>query len=396
MKFFLMATIIAEASKADSCTGAACGESATMLQFGGRDLKSRATGHRKNSVSLLYNSAVQLLREGATPEVVTFSDESLKEISGPVKQAILDAHESDEKRLAELFPGFQTVLDNYNKYKAQVVTERANNEADSIKHKKCREDQATLCKNHNECRLEEAKRWKIYEAKASAFQTVLTVDTEACTDATKDVTKNSISVFKDNLADIAAAGQTVKDKWTEHYDKMEECNGIEAEHTKKKTEECDIQQRELEENICANHKLHELSSSEALSEWTLVSNNWVSLTTAVKEEEALRKNEFIAVHEVECLLENIRERGGQPCSDTKDDDGNDEADKVISHCRDAMVDVGNWTITIAVPPAAPVILEDRAFPCTDAFREEHYASLQGDCHEIAECRVCNTATETEN
>lgn len=394
MKFFLMATIIAEASKADSCTGAACGESATMLQFGGRDLKSRATGHRKNSVSLLYNSAVQLLREGATPEVVTFSEESLKEISGPIKQAILDAHKSDEQRLAELFPGFQTVLDNYNTYKAQVLEERAKNEADSIKHKTCREDQATLCREHNECRLEEARRWEIYEAKASAFQTVLTSDTEACTNATKDVTKDSIDVFKENLADIAAAGQTIATKWTEHHEQMETCNGIEADHAKKKIEDCDTQQRELEEAICANHKLHELSSSEALSEWGLVSRNWATLTAAVKEEEAIRKNEFIAVHEVECLVQNIRERGGQPCSDKKDDNGNDEADKVISHCRDATVDVGNWTITIADPPAAPVILEDRAFPCTDSFHEEHYASLQGECHEIAACRVCETATES--
>jgi hypothetical protein len=326
--------------------------------------------------------------------VVTFSSESLKQISGPVKQAVLEAHTSDVNRLADLYPEFQKVLDNYKTYKDQVVSKRGANTQRSGEHVSCRNAQAQLCSSHAECRAEQARRWRTYLTEATAFQTVLTSE-ETCTNATSQVTKDSISVFKEKLEDIEEAGQKTVEKWQHHHDKMLECDGIEEQHSQKKAG-CDTQQRELEQAVCENHRLHQLSRAEVLNEWSLITTSWATLTSAVKQEEEIRKNEFAALHEVECLLENIRERGGQPCSEKKDEAGQDEADLVVSHCRDEVVDLSNWTITIQAPPAAPVIPADRAFPCTSDFLDEHYKDLHGDCHELAPCDPCQEVFDSQS
>jgi hypothetical protein len=337
---------------------------------------------------------VRLLKQGATPEVITFTETSLEEIKGVVIPAIHAEHDSDKTSLETIYKNFETIAANYTNQKSQVEADRAAVTAKSTTHSSCRALLKDTCEEHN---TEEAKRqrfWTSYKAKTDEYLEAVRGEGDGpgvCPPKhdnvyDEDVDEAGSSDQRGHYESIVATGKLRFEAWDTHKTQKEKAEALEAKRNREETQ-CNADQTSLEQAACSVHMLHQLTKTFLQDEWKIALDTYSSETEKVKEREEERKAEFESLAEVQCLLGKIKERGGKPCDDSEEAN---EAEKAIEACKDkhelssdpAMADL---TLEYPDPPSQPSVPEDEAYPCSDAFKTKYYSGLDDACHYLKPC-----------
>ena len=84
-------------------------------------------------------SATTMLKNGATPAVVDFAEETLNEVSGVVIPAIINESENDQRFIYSLHSRFQVIRDALAKDNQNVFQLNAEEQTLSGQHKHCRD-----------------------------------------------------------------------------------------------------------------------------------------------------------------------------------------------------------------------------------------------------------------
>lgn len=397
MKWILIAALMQ--ARAEQCTGGSCAESATLLQVqnrGERKQHQSATEHSVHAarVSALYESAVRLLKQGATPEVVTFTETSLEEIKSTVLPAIHAEHASDKNSLETIFLNFEKIAANYTTQKGKVEDDRKAVTEKASVHSTCRGLLKDICDEHL---TEEAKRqrlWTAYKGKTDEYLEAVHGDGSVpnlCPPKHANIYDEDVDEVgnedqRGHYESIVDAGKVRFEAWDAHKVQKEKTEALESQRNHKETE-CNADQSSLEQAACSVHSLHHLTKSFLQDEWHIALSTWESETTQVKAREEARKAEFASLAEVQCLLGKIKERGGRPCDDSEEAG---EAEKAIEECSDKHAllsdpEIEDLTLEYKEVPNQPSPPEDEVYPCTDGFKAKYYSGFDGACYYLKPC-----------
>jgi len=107
-----------------------------------QDVKKQLKTHRKTDskpLAGLLESAKGFLKNGATPDVVSFADETLAEVTGIVIPAILDESRTDQAYIYTEHAKFQQLLDELRDASSQIRSVEAEQTTASEEHRDCRD-----------------------------------------------------------------------------------------------------------------------------------------------------------------------------------------------------------------------------------------------------------------
>ena len=94
---------------------------------------------KKPAMQALMESATTMLKNGATPAVVDFAEETLNEVSGVVIPAIINESENDQRFIYSLHSRFQVIRDALAEDNQNVFQLNAEEQTLSGQHKHCRD-----------------------------------------------------------------------------------------------------------------------------------------------------------------------------------------------------------------------------------------------------------------
>jgi len=117
---------------------------------------------KKPAVASLMESAKSFLKNGATPDVVEFADATLQEIEAIVIPAIINESLSDQAFIYSLHSRFGDIRATLSADNQEVFQLNAEEQAESVAHKSCRDLQAVACTNKRNCEMELYRRWTVW------------------------------------------------------------------------------------------------------------------------------------------------------------------------------------------------------------------------------------------
>ena len=100
--------------------------------------------HKENkskAINNLLQSATQMLKNGATPDVVDFAQATLTEITSIVLPAIINASDTDQILVTTTFSMFETALAEVEAGNNRVKTAHDQERSLSASHKTCRDSE---------------------------------------------------------------------------------------------------------------------------------------------------------------------------------------------------------------------------------------------------------------
>lgn len=115
----------------DVCTSADC-EASAMVQRINR--KQTAPG----PLTQLLQSTTKMLREGSTPAVIVFVDDTLTEIENDIIKNILKNHEADQKFIDDQLAELQNIVTTYDEKVLELKVYETAEEKTHTNHVECR------------------------------------------------------------------------------------------------------------------------------------------------------------------------------------------------------------------------------------------------------------------
>lgn len=346
------------------------------------------------TIADMRKSAFKLLKEGGTPEVVSWADTALNEIKNDVETAIIAAHDEEEQLVNDNYARFAPISDNFAQQVAILTGLQSDTIAASSVHVTCRQEQCRLFNVLTNCREEEDEKLIERDDKETAF---ITARTGECA---LDVNNNTYIAFHERPGGRGVS-TTLKDHSVEayktafvelkravgaHQDKHAECEQKETD-VQIKMNECNELKQKLESASCASHSHLVTSYSTMVALWELLEAEYLDITATVTAAMDQRKIEWETLAEVKCLLNKVKERGGKPC------EAEEDAGDIAEDCKQAAKDSSALNITIPSVPTQPARPHEPPHPCTDDFVQAEYLNHEtwghGHCYEsLPACQVC--------
>lgn len=356
----------------------------------------------------LFHSTENLLRSGATPEVVKLASETLDEIKETVIPAIEEAHKNDVAKIASGLATFDHAQADYTLQLEELANLRATDRSFSQQHTTCRDRERGDCELAAECERKRQQLWNVYMEKKDVYtQVIVQIHDRQCVLLEKETwdypvnghTSDPIggthmvhSSWKtrnetvDEFGEFKIAGAeyfVAKNEYDEHY---KVCVQRNATHDAT-TAECNGGQSQLEISACARSSRRLEVVEDLASVWQARVDSYAELVAAVKLLEEDRKKEFTTLATVECLLDRIHERGGQGC-----DESTGEANQEIGKCQDLNTDTTDLNLEYPEAPPKPADPDIFPEPCDDTWETEEYGTLTGFCFEnLQPCASCSLA-----
>jgi hypothetical protein len=367
-------------------------ESATMLQVGGASTgKGRSTGKvaRTGQAAGLYASTLKMLREGATPEVVTFSEEAVKDIQTTVYAAMDAEHKRDQDELLREHATFDTIRKKYMEDAQKIVGSlTALVTADKTAHDSCRSEEEKKCDKYHD---EEEKRktlWQSFKSADAEFE-AKTDEQQWCGDAETDMEAQHTK-----FQSYEAAGKTRFEAWDSH--ESQRVTALASLHElEEQSTTCRTKQAQFERSSCNRFADWQTAKLIMESTWNAATETYNSMVDSVKQKTGDRNAEYSTLEEVKCLLSDIKERGGKPCEEQADGTS-EEADKVMESCRKE-IDPPKYIIEYPDVGASPELVAEPPKPCDENFEAAEYGSYKSNtkCFEnFPECVPCADLTAT--
>jgi hypothetical protein len=310
---------------------------------------------KKPAVQALLESATNMLKNGATPDVVEFAEITLQEVTGVVLPAIINESVNDQRFIYSLHSRFQVILDALSEDNQEVFQLNAEEQTLSGQHKSCRAVEAEKCQGKRECEMELYRLWTSWVTEEEELREIHGYISGHFCPPDANGTLHAFRVASVPWMQQYMAQKEVVEIAELAYDEhVPECV---IKHTTldEQSATCNQKQTELEEKACA----HALKINEVL---TVYYNDHAQASSAyncaveeIMQLERDRKREWVTLQVVHCLLERIGEQNGVPC-----DDANGGVTEEVGHCEERhglrvcdAADEGEPLLCLEYPPIPP-------------------------------------------
>jgi len=373
---------------------------------------------KSKAISNLLQSATQMLKNGATPDVVEFASITLQEITSVVLPAITNASETDQRLVDSTFTMFETALAELEDGNNRVAAASRQERELSAEHKACRAQEEIDCGHKRECDYELYGIWRRFLEEESILRQLSTeIESHFCAEDAN----GTMWIFRDHSVTLFPPWleqKPVVEHWEEEYDeKMPTCETL-FNVLDDKTAECDALQLQLERAACTlGNTVREVRNRFAES-WYYALTTYQRIIYEVHCLEIDRWKEWRTLASVQCLLDRTTERNGRPCDEATDEVTTEvntcerrQVDESIDHLRIVYHLIPDFPPPCATPPwdvdftlpgrCLPVL---NAVPCTGQYIAQEYADLwvppqpefhseNSHCNQRPECEACELIGE---
>ena len=125
----------------------------TSLMQGLKPQQVTQKDDKSKAISNLLQSATNMLKNGATPDVVDFAQATLTEITSVVLPAIINASETDQRLVDSTFTMFENALQELSDGNNRVLAANNAERVLSHQHKACRGQEEVACGHKRDCEI---------------------------------------------------------------------------------------------------------------------------------------------------------------------------------------------------------------------------------------------------
>jgi len=102
---------------------------------------------RKDATAKLMETATKMMKNGATPDVITFIETTITEVNQNILGVIVDEHFRDQALIDGLLERFDTAVQAMEDACAEIAQKHTDRNTASMLHKQCRQGEAIDCAN---------------------------------------------------------------------------------------------------------------------------------------------------------------------------------------------------------------------------------------------------------
>jgi len=421
MKSLLAAASILCAQSQDDVT---CGEEASLMQGFSRRVDGELTAHddvgQGDATARLLETATKMMKNGATPDVITFIESTITEVNSEVLGRITDEHYRDQQLVNDMHGRFQTTIDTL--LAAHETSEQMFEDRDeaSVLHKECRSGEALDCARSRRCERQLEEDWSQVKMQEELLRDIHNrIHDEWCVhpptinpdpyyfewswscsqsdgpegawagcplpqmpETSQTTGAYPVLDFAQDVRDFRQTSVTdfglyiiheeaVRIAWQTYNARIIECAQLE-ETLDLKVTQCDTAQTLVNQKSCdhVEHNIHERSLFGR--EWQTDLETYNALEVRVRQLEADRKREWETLHIVTCLLEHVYTRvehaieTGEPCPTDSSHPEETETDINFCHVIEESM-TANLTLIIPDPPTPPVFPPLLSLTCSAEF-----------------------------
>jgi hypothetical protein len=313
-----------------------------------------ANKSKKPAIQALMESATTMLKNGATPAVVDFAEETLAEVSGVVIPAIINESESDQRFVYSLHSRFEVIRTALASENAEVYQLNAEEQSRSAQHKTCRDTEEEKCNGKRNCEMEMYRLWMKWVEEETELREIHGYISGHFCPPDANGTLHAFRVASVPWMQQYMAQKVVVDEAEIAYDvHLPDCV-VAHSMLDGQSATCNQKQTDLEEKACA----HALKITETLdtyyTDFAQAQSAYNCAVEEIMQLERDRKREWVTLQVVNCLLERIREQNGVPC-----DDSNGGVTEEVGVCEErhgiavCSNDEGEPRLCLDYPPIPP-------------------------------------------
>lgn len=323
-----------------------------------------------------------VLKNGVTPDVVTFAQAAIDNIENTIIPIISEEHTTDQNMLHSLWTGFVTAEADFLFGLGEIAKLVELHKAASGTHTVCRGDESDLCAEANQCDVELGELWKEVVRLEDDMKTV---DDTIYVDYCENNENRTKPVFRERqVPTMQRYVELVPDlekAWADYQAKLAECRAKRKLHHDK-VEVCIGDQTNLETATCATAVKTDAVREAYLAAFDQAEASYSTAVEGIKVEEADRKVEFSTLQMILCLLDNINEMvNGSAAAAGTDYVAHLEA------CRDEIFDTAHLDMDYNDTPAKLGLPDIPNYPCTAEYEAQEYGDMPF-CTEAEVCVVC--------
>jgi len=383
---------------------------------------------RKDITAKLMQSATDMMKNGATPDVVKFIESTINEVETTVLGAILREHTSDQSFIDVHVQDISDAVLTMEECAGDIGIEIHYDEeryADMDAHKTCRAEEALACASSRKCEKELIVLWNEVTVQEKSMMLIHSTINDGWCEAdrpdpdpwdgpvpdhpdndedpfnwkspfSKEGPETSQSLDADYpLLTTTSSGKeglvtlkvvhfrsmtkthfesykrqkvVVENAWIAYNLKLATCAGLEID-LENKVSDCDDLQTTFRSQSCAHDdKTNCVKPSKKIYQEAF--EDYEESKVSIEQKEHDRMKEWETLHVITCLLKTVYTRvihsieSGEPCP-TEESDPVGTQD-VISGCH-VLVSVEHLKIDYGTPPQPPALPDIGAPPCTPQY-----------------------------
>jgi len=373
---------------------------------------------RKDTTAKLMETATKMMKNGVTPDVVTFIETTITEVNRDILGVIVDEHHNDQNLINTLLDRFDAAIVAMEECAASVRQQHTDRETASYNHQFCRSEEAISCARSRRCEEELEELWEIVKVEETEMMEIhwningmWCVGPDPPQPNLDDPFNWQITAFKegaetsesehdypliDNSHVIEFRGFSVNQfgryiaqkpivelAWENYNRKLLECAALEETWTLK-VDDCDDLQTIMHDQACSHASSNRQCASNFGHEYHMTMVAYNNAVADIRQKEYDRKREWETLHIVTCLLETVYTHvihsidSGEPCPTTESHP--EQTEQEINYCHvveESMT--ANLTIDYGEPPPPPELPPVVEPPCTAEYiwEESHFdAAIQ--------------------
>jgi len=378
-------------------------------------LSASGSTPRKDAASQLMETATKMMKNGVTPDVVTFIETTITEVNQNVLGAIVDEHNRDQQLINDLLARFDAAVAAMEECAASVEQQHLDRTQASIAHKMCRSGEGIDCARSRRCEEELEELWSIVKIEEGEMRRIHNgIHGEWCVGPAPDhpgladpfnwqITEHSEgaetseSVHAYPAVDLEPVviefrrfsveyfglyilqKPRVEEAWNNYNSKLLECAALE-ETWSLKVDDCDELQIAVHDQACMHAASNRQCASNFGHEYHMTMVAYNAAVATIQELEADRKREWETLKIVTCLLETVYTHvihsidSGEPCPTTESHP--EQTEQEIQYCHVVEESLtANLTIDYGNPPPPPALPPVIPPPCTAEYIWEEHGSF---------------------
>merc|ERR1719456_2144805 len=369
-----------------------------------RNMAPDAEPSRKDNTAKLMETATKMMKNGATPDVITFIETTITEVNSDVLGVIVDEHHRDQQLINDLLARFDAAIAAMEACAASVRQAHVDREASSHAHQLCRSSEAIDCARSRKCEEELEELWSIVKIEEEEmrrihwaihgewcvgpapphpglddpFEWTITDHSEGAETSESNIPYPAIdltpAVIEFRRFSVEYFGLYIIQKprvelaWENYNRKLLECAALEETWTLK-VDDCDEKQDELHEHACSHAANNRQCTANFGHEYHMTMVAYTNAVATIRQLEFDRKREWETLHIVTCLLETVYTHvihsidSGEPCPTTESHPEQTAAEINYCHVIEESM-TANLTIDYGNPPEPPELPPVVEPPCT--------------------------------
>jgi len=295
-----------------------------------QDVKKSASSKRDGKhMSALMESAANMLKNGATPDVVEFAQETLDEIAGVVIPAIVDESRVQQAQVVDNYRRMTHLIDvDLAGWKQEIFQWSSEVETASSVHHICRDEEKIKCDGKRSCEMELYRLWTTWVGEETDLRDIHnSIEGHFCPPGANGTTHT----FRETSVPWMNSYMSQKvevDVAETNYDTHRPICIVNHNLLDSQSAVCNAAQSDLETKACNEARAVHQTLSDFERQYTVIDEEWNARWQNVRSDEIMRHREYRQIKVVECLLSRIHELNGEPC-----DQETDQANSEMSHCH---------------------------------------------------------------